>query len=186
MDTALIKEIQIQKKFATATYKNFVALRYGMIPCCVVDAEAAALEKELCDWQSKLKCETSCVGVTVNENVGYLTSTPYTEQPKATQITSDASCPSVTYCPDNSVLENILKSIKEIQNELGNKVIDGFVFTQTKESKEWVIEHNLAKYPNIRMEMPDGTDINGQVTNVDENNMKVNFDVAVSGTAYLS
>ena len=34
--------------------------------------------------------------------------------------------------------------------------------------------------------MPDGTDINGQVTNIDVNNMKVNFDVPVAGTAYLS
>ena len=185
MDTALIKEIQIQKKFATATYKNFVALRYGMIPCCVVDAEAAALEKELCDWQSKLKCETSCVGVTVNENVGYLTSTPYVDQPKVSQ-TSSASCPSVTYCPDNSVLENILTSIKEIQTELNKKIVDGFVFTQETVSTEWIIPHNLDKYPNIRMEMPDGTDINGQVTNIDVNSMKVNFDVPVAGTAYLS
>ena len=34
--------------------------------------------------------------------------------------------------------------------------------------------------------MLDGTDINGQITYIDENTLKVNFDVAVSGKAFLS
>jgi len=185
MDTALIKEIEIQKKFATATYKNFVALRYGMKPCCILDAEAAALDKELCDWQSKLSCETTCVEEVASQ--GYLTSTAYTEPVKQV-VSSDASCPSVTYCPDNSVLENILSSIQDINKKLENADLDedSFEFVQNDESTTWFINHDLGKYPNIRMELFDGTDINGQVTNIDKSNMEVNFDVPVAGKAFLS
>jgi hypothetical protein len=186
MDSTLIKKIEIERKFATAVYKNFVSLRYGMDPCCIIDAEAATIDKELCDWQDKMKCEATCVETQV-ESKGFLTSTPY-DEPVHTHSSSGASCAPVTYCPDNSVLESILKSIQEINIKLEGADLDedGFVFTQPTDATEWYIEHNLGKFPNIRLEMLDGTDINGQITYIDENTLKVNFDVAVSGKAFLS
>jgi hypothetical protein len=186
MDYALIKKIEIETKFATAVYKNFVSLRFGMDPCCIIDAEAASIDKQLCDWQDKIKCESTCVDEPV-ESTGYLTSTPY-DEPIKSSSKSAASCAPVTYCPDNSVLESILKSIQEINLKLENADLDedGFVFTQPTDSLQWDIEHNLGKFPNIRLEMLDGTDINGQITYIDENNLRVNFDVAVSGKAFLS
>ena len=35
MDSKLIKTIETEKKFATAVYKNFNSIRFGMTPCCI-------------------------------------------------------------------------------------------------------------------------------------------------------
>lgn len=51
MDSAHIKRIDIQRRFANATFKNFTALRYGLTPCCIVDMDSAAIDKQMCDWQ---------------------------------------------------------------------------------------------------------------------------------------
>lgn len=184
MDNTLIKKIEIERKFATAVYKNFVSLRFGMNPCCIIDEEAATINKELCDWQEKATCEQTCNDTAV-ESKGFLKSTPYQEAP-STSSAKTASCAPVTYCPDTSVLDNILKSIQELSSRIDDQKVDDYVFTQSEDSITWEIEHNLDKYPNVRLELLDGTDIQGEITNIDKNNMRVTFDVAVSGRAYLT
>ena len=61
MDNALIKKITTEKKFATAVYKNFMSLRYGMDPCCVIDMDEASLAKWCSDWKDLSGCDDVCV-----------------------------------------------------------------------------------------------------------------------------
>ena len=61
-----------------------------------------------------------------------------------------------------------------------------FVFTQSVTSSEWVIQHNLSKFPSVSAVDSNNEIYWGNVTYVDSNNLKINFSIPFSGKAYLN
>lgn len=61
-----------------------------------------------------------------------------------------------------------------------------FVYTQSSAAQKWSIEHRLNKYPSVTVVDSGNNVVVGEVTYVDENNVRINFDSAFSGKAYLN
>jgi hypothetical protein len=59
-------------------------------------------------------------------------------------------------------------------------------FTQVVASTEWVIQHNMGKYPSV--ETVDGSkeEITGEVIHTDDMNLTIRFNQPVSGFAYIN
>ena len=184
----LVKKIEVEQKFAEAVYRDFRSKRYGIASCCYIDLEKLKIKKQLCDWQDHSACETSCSAsctATPVVSVGLVGTTVY-NAPAASCNTGHDTCPQVTVCPDNNVLENILKQLEIIQKEIINTKPDSFVFEQPEPQTTWHIVHNLDKYPNLNVEDTTGDDIVGQVSYINLNELEIVFIIPVAGTAYLS
>jgi len=75
-----------------------------------------------------------------------------------------------------------------------NKVIDfyiqgvdkTFTFEQAVPDTEWIINHNLNKFPSITVEDSSGKVVEGAEEYIDQNNLKINFCAAFSGKAHLN
>lgn len=74
-------------------------------------------------------------------------------------------------------------------SKLGNKVTitsKTFTFEQGIASDEWVIEHNLNKYPSVSLVDSAGTQFEAAVEYIDENNIIIRMNGATTGKAYLN
>lgn len=71
-------------------------------------------------------------------------------------------------------------------NNTVNIKTQNFEFIQDTEATIWDIQHNLGFNPNVRLEDSDGTDIVGSVEHLSANRLKITFNQAVAGKAYLS
>lgn len=61
-----------------------------------------------------------------------------------------------------------------------------FVYQQNVASDEWVIEHNLGRFPTVTVVDSAGTVVVGEVRYIDSNTIRVKFIGAFSGNAYLN
>jgi hypothetical protein len=61
-----------------------------------------------------------------------------------------------------------------------------YVHTQGTPSAIWTITHNLGYYPGVNVVDSAGTEVEGEVTYLDANTVRVNFSAGFSGKAYLS
>lgn len=61
-----------------------------------------------------------------------------------------------------------------------------FVFTQSVAAADWVIAHNLNKFPSITVVDSAGTWVRGGAEYVDSNTIILHFSAPFSGTAYLN
>ena len=61
-----------------------------------------------------------------------------------------------------------------------------FCFEQSVASDEWIILHNLDKYPSVTVVDSAGTIITGEVTYLDNAILKISFQAPFSGKAYLN
>jgi len=61
-----------------------------------------------------------------------------------------------------------------------------FVFEQGATASEWVIQHNLSKFPSVSAVDSNNEIYWGNVTYIDSNNLKINFSIPFSGKAYLN
>ena len=61
-----------------------------------------------------------------------------------------------------------------------------FIFTQAVPSLQWVIEHNLAKFPSVTVIDSANTVVTGEVIYIDNNNAVINYSAAFAGKAYLN
>lgn len=66
------------------------------------------------------------------------------------------------------------------------KTGESYVHTQGAASSEWIIEHNMNKYPSVTVVDSAETVVYGSITYIDKNNVKVEFSAAFSGKAYLN
>ncbi len=173
MDAQTIKIIETEQKFATAVYKNFMSLRYGMEPCCLVDAEAATIKKELCDWK-ELQLETS--GITASSSLSIT-------EIQTCDITSDTTTTTWTSADIQDLLDRM--AILESTVAVDEKDLN-FVYPQTTAATVWTITHNLGKNPSVRIEDLTGGDIIGEIDYTDLNTVVITFAIAVAGTAYLN
>ena len=61
-----------------------------------------------------------------------------------------------------------------------------FVFEQGTTASEWVIQHDLSKFPSVSAVDSNNEIYWGNVTYIDSNNLKINFSIPFSGKAYLN
>lgn len=61
-----------------------------------------------------------------------------------------------------------------------------FKHKQNIPSKEWIINHDLYKYPSVTVVDSSNTIVYGEVTYIDNNTIKVSFSSEFSGKAYLN
>ena len=61
-----------------------------------------------------------------------------------------------------------------------------FEFVQQTAATVWTINHNMGLKPNVKLEDLLGNDIQGAIDFIDNNTVRVTFNQAVAGKAYLS
>jgi len=61
-----------------------------------------------------------------------------------------------------------------------------YIHNQISASTEWIIKHDLNKYPNASVVDSAGSVVVGDVIYISENEIKVSFTAAFSGKAYLN
>lgn len=77
------------------------------------------------------------------------------------------------------------KTLKFIGVEAGGED-KTYVFTQATAAKTWNIEHNLNKFPSVTIVDSGNNAVIGEATYIDKNNVRINFNAAFSGNAYLN
>lgn len=77
------------------------------------------------------------------------------------------------------------KTLKFIGVESGGED-KTYVYSQATAAKTWDIEHNLNKYPAVTIVDSGNNIVVGDVNYIDKNNVRVNFNAAFSGNAYLN
>ena len=71
-------------------------------------------------------------------------------------------------------------------NNTVNVKPQSFEFIQDVAATIWDVQHNLGYNPNVRLEDSNGVDIIGSIEHLSTNRLKVTFNQAVAGKAYLS
>lgn len=61
-----------------------------------------------------------------------------------------------------------------------------YIHNQLSASSEWTIQHNLGKYPSATVVDSAGSVVTGDITYISENEIKISFQGAFSGKAYLN
>lgn len=61
-----------------------------------------------------------------------------------------------------------------------------YLHTQSVVSDEWVINHNLNKYPSVTVIDSAGNEVIGDVEHIDKNNLKIKFASGFTGKATLN
>ena len=93
---------------------------------------------------------------------------------------------------DNLTTTDATKALSAYQGYLLKQQIDTmagdktFYFTQSSPTDIWFIQHNLNKYRAVAIIDSAGTEVIGEVTYVDLNNIKVVFNGAFAGSATLN
>ena len=71
--------------------------------------------------------------------------------------------------------------------DLANEAVDKtFTFTQPTPQLEWLINHNLEKFPSVSVVNENEILMYGDTTYIDDNNLKITFSAGFSGKAYLN
>lgn len=197
MRTLLTHKAKHYKTFADSVYRQYIKMRYGIDSCKKpVDQDLSSIRKELVDWEAHedggALSDTSIsyrtwLGVTYDDvlyskgGVGYVSS-------------KQRIGPSMGL---NYVSGNINQNIIEVNTggcitriNLNPSIVinqnSSFVHTQAVASTVWDIQHNMNLVPNVTTEDATGTDIMGIIDVVDNNRLKIYFNQAVAGKAYLS
>lgn len=93
---------------------------------------------------------------------------------------------------DTNLIDTLLKSKDTIQELLDKtktleSVMDkSFEFEQMQASKEWVVNHNLNKFPAVSVVDTGKNEVIGSIKHLDKNNLIINFSHAFSGMAFLN
>lgn len=61
-----------------------------------------------------------------------------------------------------------------------------YVHEQATASAEWVVTHNLGKFPSVSVADSAGSVVEGDVTYLNENEIRLNFSALFSGSVYLN
>lgn len=173
MDSKLIKTIETEKKFATAVYKNFNSIRFGMTPCCILDMEKVSIKKELSDWQ-ELNSDVALSDV-YSSMLGVEVCLTPTETGTTTWTSVD--------------VQALIDRLQILEETFANAVDEkdlNYVHTQSTALAIWTITHDLEKKPSVRIEDLAGNDIVAEIDYIDLNTLKIIFAVPLSGTAYLN
>lgn len=205
MRTLLPKKEKYLKEFAESYNKIYRQMRYGIAGCKPgVDEDLAWIRKQIIDWQSSADEDALC-----QANVNYTTWMPVTYR-NDTSVQYDQS---VDLWGAGYLRGNVPNSPEQIgvgfaygannQNIIEvntggcvtrinlNPAItfnnnSSFEFTQQTAATVWNISHNMGLKPNVKIEDLQGNDIVGVVDYIDNNTVRITFNQAVAGKAYLS
>lgn len=81
-------------------------------------------------------------------------------------------------------IKNLAATIAQDIKNINNK-IDGDLYLM-EEGMEWIIDHNLNRYPNVKITDPDGNTVEGDIRYVNANRIILSSEVVFSGIAYLN
>ena len=68
----------------------------------------------------------------------------------------------------------------------GSETPETFVYIQSTPSREWVVQHNLDKFPSVTVVDSAGTIVVGEYTYIDTNTVKCTFSSAFAGKCILN
>lgn len=121
---------------------------------------------------------------------------------KVSQLENDLS-----FQTEEQVAQNIQEAIEPLQEEINSKIetIEGseligvsraentvtltsqtFVFEQGIPATEWVINHNLNKFPSVTLVDSSGRQFKAQIDYTNLNNLTVSMNGGTAGKAYLN
>lgn len=82
------------------------------------------------------------------------------------------------------IIDNVNRTIEAISKSgTGDK---HYVHNQLSSSNEWIIQHNLRKFPSVTIIDSAGSNVIGEVKYLNLNTLVVSFQSAFSGRAYLN
>ena len=70
--------------------------------------------------------------------------------------------------------------------QLSSQQAPTFIHPQDQASTEWVIEHNMGKFPSVSVVNSNDIIMYGDTTYVNDNKLIINFSAGFSGKAYLN
>ena len=205
MRNLLSKKEKHYKQFADSLSRICKKMRYGIDSCRPdLDDDLIEMRKQIVDWQA-IEDE----GALSQTNINYTTWLPISYR-NDTSVQYDTSYDiwGPGYYKSNSATGpqqvgvgytygNGTQNIIEVNSggcltriNLNPAITisqnSSFVFTQQTPSTVWDIIHGMNLAPNVRTEDLTGTDIKGVIENIDNNRLKIYFNQAVAGRAYLS
>ena len=65
-------------------------------------------------------------------------------------------------------------------------LVDHYVHSQELASIEWLVVHNMGKYPSVSVVDSANDEVTGEVNYIDTNSLTIKFTAAFSGKAYLN
>ena len=90
---------------------------------------------------------------------------------------------SITVSDSSAVIE-ISDSLMGIQGAPGEDGTDvSYVHTQLSASSSWTVNHNLGFKPSVEILSVGGAEIEGEVLHISNNQVTINFVMAVAGSA---
>lgn len=73
------------------------------------------------------------------------------------------------------------------RTELASGIADAsYIHYQVATATEWIVNHNLGKFPSVTVIDSGGSVVVGNVIYIDENNLKIQFNYEFSGKASLN
>lgn len=205
MRTLLPKKEKYYKEFADSLNRAYRQMRYGISSCKPnIDDDLASIRKEIVDWQDLEDEDALC-----NPNYNYTTWLPITYR-NDNSVQYDQSVDlwgagylrgNVPNSPDQIgvgfAYGNNNQNIIEVNTggcvtriNLNPAITfnnnSSFEFTQQTTATVWNISHNMGLKPNVKIEDLQGNDIVGVVDYIDNNTVRITFNQAVAGKAYLS
>lgn len=198
MRTYLPNKAKYNKQFADVMHRLYKQMRYGIGSCKPeLDAQLISMRKELVEWEA-------------NEDEGALSETKvqyktwlgvkyddvlYSKGGTGFIISDEGKAPAMglNYMGQQQSGQNIIEinsggCITRI-NLNPSIVINqnmSFVYTQQAPATVWDITHGMNMIPNVTTEDALGNDIVGILDVIDNNRIKIYFNTAVAGKAYLS
>ena len=198
MRTYLQNRVKYNKQFADVMHRLYKQMRYGIDSCKPdQDNQLISMRKELVEWEAneddgalsetKIQLKT-WLGVKYDDVL-------YSKGGTGFFVSEDGRGPAVgldymgTQQSGQNIIEinsggcitriNLNPAITINQNS-------SFVFTQQTASTMWDIVHGMNLIPSVRTEDLTGVDIVGTIDIIDNNRIKIYFNQAVAGRAYLS
>jgi hypothetical protein len=198
MRTYLPNKVKYNKQFADIMYRLYKQMRYGIESCePSQDNQLITLRKQLVEWEA-------------NEDDGALSETKvqlktwlgvkyddvlYSKGGTGYFVSGDGKSPTVglNYMNQQQAGQNIIEinsggCITRIN--LNPSIVinqnNSFVFSQPTPALIWNISHNMNLKPNVRINDLTGADIVGTISYIDDNTLRIIFNQAVAGKAYLS
>lgn len=198
MRTYLPNRVKYNKQFADVMHRIYKQMRYGIGSCKPEqDTQLISMRKELVEWEA-------------NEDEGALSETKiqfktwlgvkyddvmYSKGGTGFIISEDGKAPSLgmNYMGQQQAGQNIIEINSggcitriNLNPAITINQNSSFVFTQQNPATTWDITHGMNLIPNVTTEDAQGNDIVGILDVIDNNRIKIYFNTAVAGKAYLS
>jgi len=205
MRTLLPKKEKYYKEFADVVNKTYRKLRYGITACKPsVSEDLAFMRKHIVDWQDLEDEDALC-----KSNINYTTWLPISyRNDNSVQFDQSLDLWGAGYLRGGTPNSPEQVGVGFAYGQNNQNIIEvntggcitrinlnpaininnnsSFEFTQQTPATVWNIVHGMGLKPNVKLEDLLGNDIVGVVDYLDNNTVRVTFNQAVAGKAYLS